>query len=89
MYINLPVARLLNFLQTNEDCEALSGGEYVADLYDNEIPITVNLREEEGKIAVLAAARLLYDEEQDGWYMGERVEDEEMIRSAFMRAMEE
>lgn len=88
MQINLPKDKLQAFLDTNEDCEALAGGEYVADLFEGDMPITVNLRMENGECVVLAAARLLYDEEQDGWYMGERIEDEKLIADAFMKAME-
>ncbi len=88
MQIKLPINELKVFLETNEDAEALAQGEYVVDLYEEEPPITINLRIDDEKVFVLAAAQLLYDEEQDGWYMGERVEDEELITRAFIRAME-
>ncbi|MBQ3078790.1 MAG: hypothetical protein IJC48_02160 [Clostridia bacterium] len=87
MEIRLPIEELKKFLETNEDCEALTQDEYVSDLYDGDTPLTVNLRLEDGKAVILAAARLLYDEEQDGWYMGERVEDEDLILRAFESAM--
>ena len=88
MLLKIPKERLDAYLRDNEDCEALSEDEYVADLYDIEPPITVNFRLTAKGVEVLAAARLLYDEEQDGWYMGERIEDEEGLTQAFLRAME-
>ena len=87
MQIKLPINELKVFLETNEDAEALAQGEYVVDLYEEEPPITINLRIDDEKVFVLAAAQLLYDEEQDGWYMGERIEDGEEISKAFHDAM--
>ena len=37
-------------------------------------------------VAVDGAAKLLYDAEQDGWYMGERLEDPEDVRLALAQA---
>lgn len=88
MLLKIPKERLEAFLRGNEDCEALSEDEYVADLYDVEPPITVNLRLSPKGAEILAAARLLFDEEQDGWYMGERIEDEDELTQAFLHAME-
>ena len=67
--------------------EALGADEYVADLYDAEKPLTVNLKETEKGFELLAAAEMLFDEEMDGWYMGERVEDAEMVERALRNAM--
>ena len=88
MLIRISREELIAYLNASEDAEALSADEYVADLYDAEPPITMNLRIVKDGAEVLAAAELLYDEEQDGWYMGERIEDEARLTSALIEAME-
>lgn len=87
MLIQISKEKLVAYLNASEDAEALSADEYVADLYDAEPPITMNLRVVENGAEVLAAAELLYDEEQDGWYMGERIEDEARLAAALAEAM--
>ncbi len=87
MMINISPDALKTFLENCEDAEMLSEGEYVVDLFDTDAPVTVNLKFEKGACQVLAAAYLLYDEAQDGWYMGERIEDGEEISKAFHDAM--
>lgn len=87
MWIQISREKLIAYLNASEDAEALSADEYVADLYDAEPPITLNLRVVENGAEVLAAAELLYDEEQDGWYMGERIEDEARLQAALTEAM--
>ncbi|MBR3929514.1 MAG: hypothetical protein IKJ65_10985 [Clostridia bacterium] len=89
MIINISALELKAFLESSEDAEMLSEGEYVADLFDADAPITVNLKFEKGACCVLAAAYLLYDESQDGWYMGDRIEDEEVVLKAISEAMRE
>ena len=88
MLIQISRERLIAYLNASEDAEALSADEYVADLYDAEPPITLNLRVVKGGAEILAAAELLYDDEQDGWYMGERIEDEARLAAALREAME-
>ena len=87
MLLQMDITKLKAFLDANEDCEMLSEGEYVADLFEGEKPVTVNLKIEKGACTVLAAAYLLYDEEQDGWYMGDRIEDESILVNAFEASM--
>ena len=70
------------FLQDNPDAEALSAREYVVDLYDIDRPISLDMVFVKGGIGVDGAAELKYDEEQDGWYMGERLEQPEEVLSA-------
>lgn len=89
MLLNMDITLVKAFLENNEDCEMLSEGEYVADLFDCDAPMTVNLKIEKDEIRVLAAAYLLYDEAQDGWYMGDRIEDETILVNAFEAAMRE
>ena len=70
------------FLENCEDAEALSAREYVLDLYDVERPVSLDLVFVRGGVAVDGAAELKYDAEQDGWYMGERLEDPEEVLAA-------
>ena len=67
-------AALRRFLAGCEDAEALSAREYVVDLYDIEPPVSLDLVFVKGGIGVDGAAVLKYDETQDGWYMGQRLE---------------
>jgi len=79
-------ASLRAFLERCEDAEKLSEREYVADLYDNETPVSLDLVFVKGGVAVDGAAVLKYDEEQQGWYMGERLETPEAVRGALEEA---
>ena len=90
MKLNLTAAQkesLLRYLNESPDAEQLSNNEYVADFYDVDEPITVNfLVTEDGAVEIAAAAQLLYDETEDGWYMGERLERPEDVLDALARA---
>ena len=88
MVLNIDIARLKAFLEQNPDCEMIAEGEYVADIYDCEKPLTLNLAFSKDACEVMAAAYLAYDEEQDGWYMTERTEDINEIEAALKSAME-
>ena len=57
-----------------------------ADLYDVARPISLDLVFLKDSVAVDGAAELLYDEEQQGWYMGARLEDAEEIASILEEA---
>lgn len=70
------------FLGRCEDAEQLSAREYVVDLYDLERPVSLDLVFVKGGVAVDGAAELKYDGEQDGWYMGERLEAPEDVLAA-------
>ena len=70
------------FLESFEDAEQLSAREYVVDLYDIARPVSLDLVFVKGGVAVDGAAELLYDEAQDGWYMGQRLESPEDVRAA-------
>lgn len=74
------------FLDASDDAEQLSAREYVADLYDIERPVSLDLVFVKGGVAVDGAAELKYDAEQDGWYMGERLERPEEVLDALTRA---
>ena len=79
-------AALRAFLERCEDAERLSEREFVADLYDIERPVSLDLVFVRGGVAVDGAAVLLYDEEQQGWYMGQRLESPEDVRAALEEA---
>lgn len=74
------------FLERFEDAEQLSAREYVVDLYDIPAPVSLDLVFVKGGVAVDGAAALEYDAEQDGWYMGERIDSPEAVRAALEQA---
>lgn len=74
------------YLESCDDAEALSAREYVLDLYDIAQPVSIDLVFVKGGIGVDGAAELKYDAEQDGWYMGDRVEDAEAVLAALREA---
>lgn len=74
------------FLDACEDAEQLSAREYVADLYDIERPVSLDLVFVKGGVGVDGAAELKYDEEQDGWYMGERLDSPDDVLRALQEA---
>lgn len=72
------------FLSTFEDSEALSDKEYVLDLYDLDPPLSLDVTLGKNCLIVDGAAELRFDEEMDGWYIGDRIEQPEPI----LRALE-
>ena len=89
MKIKLTEAEILHlnaFLDQCPDAERLSAREAVLDLYDIEKPISLNFVFVKGGIGVDGAAELLYSEADDGYYMGERIEDAAALRAALEEA---
>ena len=80
------MAHLRAFLDASADCEALSEREYVADLYDLEAPISLDLVFLKDGVRVDGACLLNYNEEMDGYYLGEPVCTPEAVRHALMEA---
>ena len=80
------ILALRAFLDQCADAEALSQREYVVDLYDIERPISLDLVFISSGVAVDGAAELKYDAEQDGWYMGERLDAPEDVMAALAEA---
>lgn len=80
------IQHLKAFLEKFEDCEKLSEREYVVDLYDNARPVSMNFVFVKGGIGIDGAAELLYSDEEDGFYIGERIEDAAEVRSALEEA---
>ena len=88
MIVNVDSAKLKKFLTTCEDAEEVGAGEYTVDLYDVETPISMNIEFTKDGVDVLAALYLLYDEEQDGWYLGDKTKDVELIEKLLAEALE-
>ena len=80
------ISALRGFLSACEDAEALKENEWVLDLYDIERPVSIDMVFEKDGLRIDGAAELLYDAEQDGWYMSGRVEDEAAVRAALTQA---
>jgi len=80
------IAHLNAFLDQCPDCERLSAREVVLDLYDNELPVSMNFVFVKGGIGIDGAAELKYSEADDGYYMGERIEDVQQVRAALQEA---
>ncbi|MBQ9951431.1 MAG: hypothetical protein IJO98_04740 [Clostridia bacterium] len=80
------LAALKSFLNTFEDAEQLSDKEYVVDLYDIEPPISLDLSLGRNCVYVDGAAVLKFDEEMDGWYIGERIEEPQPVLRALTEA---
>ena len=74
------------FLVAFEDSEALSESEYVLDLYDLDPPLSMDLKLGRNCLFVDGAAELRFNEELDGWYIGERIEQPEPILRALNEA---
>ena len=79
-------ASLRAFLEASADCEAQAENEYVADLYDLDAPMTLDLVFVKGGVRVDGACLLAYDEEMEGYYIGEPVLEIETVRRALMEA---
>ena len=79
MIVNVDAAKLKAFLASCEDAEEVGAEEYTVDLYDVETPISMDIEFTKKGVDVLAALYLLYDEEQDGWYLGDKTKDTALI----------
>lgn len=89
MKINLSAEQLTalkSFLAKFEDAEQLSEKEYVIDLYDIEPPISLDVSLGKNCLFVDGAAELLFNEEMDGWYIGNRIEEPEPVLKALTDA---
>ncbi len=87
MLIRTDGARLRAFLETCADAEALGGGEYTVDLYDVSAPVSMDILIDKKGVNVLAALELIYDEEQDGWYLGEKIKDADRLAGLLDEAL--
>lgn len=80
------LSALKTFLNQFEDSEQLSDSEYVVDLFDIEPPISIDLTLMKDAVRIEGAAELKFDEEMDGWYIGDRLEEPEAVRAALAKA---
>ena len=80
------LSALKTFLDQFEDSEQLSASEYVVDLFDIEPPVSIDLTLLKDAVRFEGAAELKFDEEMDGWYIGDRLEDPEAVRAALAKA---
>ena len=87
MIVNINKDQLKAFLETCEDAEEVGAGEYTVDLYDTEPAISMNIEFTKDGVDVLAALFLEFDEEQDGWYLGEKTKDVAVIEKLLNDAM--
>ena len=88
MIVNIDKNRLKAFLEQCEDAEEVGTDEYTVDLYDTEPAISMNIEFTKDGVDVLAALFLEFDEEQDGWYLGEKTKDIELIEKVLNQAIE-
>ena len=81
MIVNIDQDKLRAFLASCEDAEEVGKGEYTVDLYDTEPALSMDIEFTKDGVDVLAALKLEFDEEMDGWYLGEKTKDVELICS--------
>lgn len=73
---------LRDALEQSEDAQSTGPDEYVADLYEAQPPLTLELAFEPQAIRVLAVESMAYDQEMDGWYLAGPVTDIAMVERA-------
>ncbi len=88
MIVNIDKDRLIAFLASCEDAEEVGKDEYTVDLYDTEPALSMDIEFTKDGVDVLAALYLEFDEEQDGWYLGEKTKDVELIEKVLKQAIE-
>lgn len=89
MLLNLDARALEQWLAACPDAEALGEGEYTVDLYDVDTPLSVQLLCTDKGAELLAALTLCYDEEMDGWYLAQRVDDADLVARMLLQAEEQ
>ena len=75
------IAHLQAYLDGSPDCERLGAREAVMDIYDTDPPVSLNFVFVKGGIGIDGAFALEYSEDDDGWYLGERIEDPARVRA--------
>lgn len=87
MIVHVEQDKLKKFLSSCDDAEMVGENEYAVDLYDCKPALSMNLELGDEGVDVLAALFLLYDEEQDGWYLGEKTKDTRLIEDVLRQAI--
>lgn len=88
MLLHLDARALKDWLTACPDAEELGNDEYTVDLYDAETPLSLDLQLGKQGVELLAALTLRYDEELDGWYLDQRVEDAALVERMLQSALE-
>ena len=89
MIVNIDKDKLKAFLAACEDAEEVGKDEYTVDLYDTEPALSLDIEFTKDGVDVLAALYLEFDEEQDGWYLGEKTKDVSLIEGVLKQALED
>jgi len=79
------LARLIEALRRDEDAEESGDGSFTVDLYEPEPVVSLELYPEKNGYSITAAALMDFSEELDGWYMRDRIRDEEGLRALDQR----
>ena len=87
MIVNIDKDKLRAFLASCEDAEEVGTNEYTVDLYDAEPALSMDIEFTKDGVDVLAALYLEFDEEQDGWYLGEKTKDVELIEKVLRQVL--
>ena len=88
MLLNLDAHALEGWLSACPDAEDLGEREYTVDLYDVETPLSIDLQFTKDGAEVLAALTMRYNDELDGWFLDQRVEDAELVERMLRFAMQ-
>ena len=88
MLLHLDARALEDWLSTCPDAEDLGEREYTVDLYDVETPLSIELQLTDKGVELLAALTMRYDDELDGWFLDQRVEDADLVERMLQSAMQ-
>ena len=88
MLLHLDARALEDWLAACPDAEDLGEREYTVDQYDAETPLSIDLQFTKNGAEVLAALTMRYDDELDGWFLDQRVEDAALVERMLQSAMQ-
>lgn len=87
MIVSIDKDKLRAFLASFEDAEEVAPNEYTADFYDTDPTLSMDIECTKDGADVLAALFLEFDEEQEGWYLGDKTKDVALIEDVLRQAM--
>ena len=82
------LTRVLDMMVADGDAEKLSA-EYAVDFFEAQPPMCMEIEFVKGVCHVLSAYELLFSDEMDGWYSGDRIEDPQLVASVLQKLIEE